>query len=366
MDGPLLIQRGLLMNNHRLKPMLQAILAATLFGASPPLAKLLLGEIHPIPLAGFIYLGSGIGLLLWFGIAGLLSISSAEPKLTYPDLPWLAAAILAGGILAPIILMYSLRATPASTASLLLNFEAAATAVMAGLVFREAIGARIWMAIGCITISTILLSINLGGEWGFSMGAVGIIIACLLWGADNNLIRNIAGKDPLVIVTIKGLGAGTFTLLLALVLGIKFPALPTVFACMLLGLLSYGLSIVLFILAMRGIGAARTAALFGTAPFVGVILSFLIFHEPVGMLFYAGLLLMILGALLLLGEKHIHMHYHPAEEHRHCHRHDDPHHSHLHPSPLGSAGRDHYHWHTHEPHRHSHGHTPDPHHRHSH
>lgn len=354
------------MNNRQLKPMLQAILAATLFGASPPLAKLLLGEIHPIPLAGFIYLGSGIGLLLWFGAAGLLKISSAEPKLTYQDLPWLAAAILAGGILAPIILMYSLLATPASTASLLLNFEAAATAVIAGLVFREAIGVRIWMAIGCITISTILLSINLAGDWGFSMGAAGILIACLLWGADNNLIRNISGKDPLVIVMIKGLCAGTFTLLLALAIGVKFPALPIVLECMFLGLLSYGLSIVLFILAMRGIGAARTAALFGTAPFVGVILSFLIFREPVGILFYLGLIIMIPGAFLLFGEKHIHIHDHPAGEHRHRHQHDDPHHRHFHPNSLESAGRDHDHWHTHETNSHSHAHTPDPHHRHTH
>src|SRR5665647_1601724 len=211
------------MKKQQLIPMIQAILAATLFGASAPLAKLLLGEIHPIPLAGFLYLGSGFGLLVLHGVVKLAGSHSTEANLTRNDLPWLAGAILTGGIIAPIILMFSLRSTPAATASLLLNFEAAATGLIAILMFREAIGARIWTAISCITLATVLLSLNPAGGWGFSVGALGVLAACMLWGIDNNLTRNISAKDPMVIVTWKGLGAGSITLLMALALGIDFP-----------------------------------------------------------------------------------------------------------------------------------------------
>jgi drug/metabolite transporter (DMT)-like permease len=353
------------MKKQQLIPVIQAILAATLFGASAPISKLLLGEIHPIPLAGFLYLGSGLGLFFWQGISRLLKISSSEAHLTRKDYPWLAGAILAGGIIAPITLMFSLRTTPAATASLLLNFEGVATAIIAVIVFGEAIGSRIWLAIGCISLSTILLSLNPAGGWGFSIGALGVLVACILWGADNNLTRNISAKDPITIVAYKGLGAGSLSLLLAMALGIHFPTVKVVLECMFLGLLSYGLSIVLFILAMRSLGATRTVALFGSAPFVGTILSFIIFREAVSTLFFIGLPIMILGAFLLVGEEHSHMHEHHVIEHEHSHKHDDNHHNHVHLGEVKLIGDSHTHLHIHET-KHSHSHTPDIHHRHSH
>lgn len=353
------------MKKQQLIPMIQAILAATLFGASAPIAKLLLGEIHPIPLAGFLYLGSGLGLFFWQGISRLLKISSSEAHLTRKDYPWLAGAILAGGIIAPITLMFSLRTTPATTASLLLNFEGVATAIIAVIVFGEAIGSRIWLAIGCICLSTILISLNPANGWGFSIGALGVLVACILWGADNNLTRNISAKDPITIVAYKGLGAGSLSLLLALALGIHFPTVKVVLESMFLGLLSYGLSIVLFILAMRSLGATRTVALFGSAPFVGAILSFIIFREAVSTLFFIGLPIMILGAFLLLGEEHVHWHEHQAIDHEHGHKHDDNHHNHVHLGEVKLIRDSHTHLHIHET-KHSHSHTPDIHHRHSH
>jgi drug/metabolite transporter (DMT)-like permease len=188
--------------------MIQALLAAVLFGASAPVAKLLLGMIEPIPLAGFLYLGSGVGVLLFKGTQHLGSQSArAEAGISKADIPWLTGAILAGGVLAPIVLMFSLRTTSAATASLLLNFEGGATALIAALVFKEAIGGRIWWAIVCITVASILLSLDVSGKWGVSLGAVGVLATCVLWGMDNNFTRNVSAKDPLSIVTIKGIGA---------------------------------------------------------------------------------------------------------------------------------------------------------------
>jgi len=247
-----------------------------------------------------------------------------------------------------------------------LNFEATATAVIAALVFREAIGARIWAAISCITLAVILLSLNPAGGWGFSIGALGVIAACTLWGVDNNLTRNISAKDPVMIVAWKGVSAGSFTLLITLALGVGFPALSSILRCMLLGALSIGLSLVLFILAMRNLGTARTTALFGSAPFMGAILSWFIFHEALSGRFYIAATMMIVGVVLLVGEKHNHEHEHGWTEHEHRHRHDDSHHSHVPPDDDELTLAAHAHPHIHEPVRHSHPHTPDIDHRHTH
>jgi drug/metabolite transporter (DMT)-like permease len=297
-------------------PVVQAIAAAVLFGSSAPAAKILLGRIEPVPLAAYLYLGSGLGLLLYRGLRRLDRSSGTEARLTKEDFPWLAGSVMAGGVAAPIMLMFGLRFTPAATASLLLNFEAAATTLIAALVFREAIGRQVWWAIGLITSASILLSMNPGGEWGISLGAAGVIGACILWGLDNNLTRNISSKDPLEIGAIKGIGAGTFSFVLALALQSSFPGVVLIMAAMVLGCFSYGLSVVLFIRALRGLGAARTSAYFGTAPFVGSLLSFVIFRELPGILFIISLPVMVLGGLLLLREKY-------------PHRHDDGHHNHI-------------------------------------
>lgn len=351
------------MEKENIYPMIQAVLAAALFGASAPVAKLFLSEVEPIPMASLLYLGTGAGLLLLRGIFRLgTGYSNAEAKISKSDYKWLLWAILAGGVAAPIVLMFSLRGTPAATASLLLNFEVASTTLIAALFFREAIGKRIWLAVAAITIACVLLSWNASGEWGISTAALGVLGACVLWGMDNNFTRNISAKDPLAIATIKGIGAGSFSLVLALLLHDSFPDFKIMFGAMLLGFFSYGLSIVLFILAMRNLGATRAGAFFGIAPFAGVLLSFLLFREVPDILFFVSLLIMVTGAALLLGEKHSHMHFH-LMEHEHRHSHNDRHHMHRHAEGETS---EHSHLHKHEISEGSHPHTPDIHHRHEH
>ena len=344
--------------------MFQALLAALLFGASAPLAKLLLGEIDPIPLAAFLYLESGIGLLLYRLIQrmqkGFLEV---EAKINRNEIKWLVGAIIAGGVIAPIVLMFSLRNTSASTASLLLNFESVATTLIAVIAFKESIGKRIWFAIALITSASVLLTWDFKGEWGLSIGALGVIIACTLWGIDNNFTRNISAKDPLITVTIKGIAAGCFSMILAVLTESKFPDPKIILGALLLGFFSYGLSIVLFIFAMRNLGASRTSAIFGTAPFVGAILSFIIFRELPNTSFYLAVPIMLAGAILILGEEHEHKHLHKFLEHEHRHKHADEHHTHAH---LVNEDLEHSHVHIHEDIEHSHSHTPDIHHRHAH
>ena len=352
------------MKQSHISHVIQALIAALLFGASAPLAKLLLGEVEPIPLAAFLYLGSSIGLL---GIKLYQRINqqvlNSEAQIKKPDYLWLLGAILAGGVAAPITLLFNLRNTPAATASLLLSFEGVATTFIAFFAFKESISRRAWWAIALITLASIFLSINLNTEWGFSLGALGIIAACILWGIDNNFTRNISAKDPLIIVTIKGLGAGGFSLGLAMVLGNKLPAWEIVLGALALGSLSYGASIVLFIHAMRGLGAARTSALFSTAPIAGIILSLLLFQEFPSLFFLIALPIMLIGTLFLVNEQHKHHHIHEMTVHEHSHVHDDEHHEHNHESEYSQR---HSHIHMHDELTHAHHHMPDLHHRHIH
>lgn len=353
------------MNRSHIPSVIQALIAALLFGASAPLAKLLLGEVEPIPLAAFLYLGSGIGLL---GVKIFQRINkqgvNSEAQIKKPDYLWLAGAIIAGGIAAPIVLLFSLKNTPAATASLLLSFEGVATTFIAFFAFQESISRRAWWAIALITLASIFLSVNPNAEWGFSLGALGILAACILWGIDNNFTRNISAKDPLMIVIIKGLGAGSFSLGMALFLENKLPAWDVVLGALVLGSLSYGASIVLFIHAMRGIGAARTSALFSSAPLAGMILSFLVFRDFPGWMFIIAFPLMVAGTLFLGSEEHEHDHVHEMIVHEHAHNHDDEHHDHDHEE--GVRIKKHSHIHKHDKFVHTHHHMPDLHHRHTH
>ena len=223
---------------------LQALLAALFFGASAPISKLLLGDVPPILMAAFLYLGSGTGISL-IKLYQRASRNQKEAGIRRPDVIWLAGAIVSGGILAPIMLMISLKNTPASTASLLLNFEGVGTTVLALLFFHESISRRALGAIAAITLASIFLSTNFGSDWGMSLGAFGVLLACVLWGLDNNLTRNISAKDPLTIVAWKGLVAGTFSLLLGLALRQQLPTLTVILSILLLGFVSYGLSTML-------------------------------------------------------------------------------------------------------------------------
>lgn len=347
------------MKTNSLPFILQALLAAIFFGASAPIAKLLLGDISPIFLAAFLYLGSGTGISL-VKLTQRIRSKDVEAGIKSPDIKWLIGAIISGGILAPIILMVSLQNTPASTASLLLNFEGVGTTIIALLFFKEAISRRAWTAIIVITLASIFLSTNFGSGFGLSLGAFGVVCACALWGVDNNFTRNISGKDPLAIVAWKGLVAGTFSFFLALFLGNPFPSLITILGALILGFVSYGLSTMLFIRSMRGLGAARTSALYGTAPLAGVLLSIFIFRELPSFLFIIAAILMIGGALLLINENHEHTHVHTGMIHEHSHKHDDP--AHGHDQVKGV----HSHEHEHSAEEHQHDHMPDIHHRHGH
>ncbi|GKU24569.1 DMT family transporter [Clostridium folliculivorans] len=355
------------MNKAKVFPIVQSLLAALLFGASAPLAKILLGQIDPIPLAAFLYLGSGTGLLIYQIVLNLISKDKkSEAPLSKKELPWLLGAITFGGVIAPIILMTSLKVTPASTAALLLNFEGVATTLIALFFFKESIGKRVWIAVICITIASIALSWDFSNQWGFSLGALGVVGACVCWGIDNNFTRNISAKNPYTIVILKGFGAGLFSLFLTFLLKYHIPQLKVVLLAMILGCFSYGLSIVLFVFAMRNLGSARTSAFFGTAPFIGVILAFLFNHDIPNAMFYVALPVMILGTFFLLKEDHNHKHTHEhiLHEHRHCH--NDEHHNHIHlPGEVPESGY-HSHAHEHEELKHEHPHVPDIHHRHIH
>jgi drug/metabolite transporter (DMT)-like permease len=355
------------MLKYKTYPAMQAILAALLFGASAPLSKVLLGNIEPIPLASFLYLGSGIGLLLFQSIRHVAaSVKETEAPLSKKDIPWLLGAVLFGGVLAPILLMTSLQSTPASTASLLLNFEGVATTILAFILFKENIGGRIGFAVGFITLSSILLSWDASNQWGISIGAMGILAACICWGIDNNFTRNISSKNPFTIVILKGIGAGLFSLVLSFILKNPIPNFKIILGAMLLGCFSYGFSIVLFVLAMRNMGSARTSAFFGTAPFIGTILAFLLFRSTPNIMFIIALPIMMSGTFLLLKDNHGHKHLHESTQHEHNHTHDDEHHNHPHENVETSSNESHSHVHTHESLEHTHPHMPDTHHRHSH
>lgn len=359
---------NLYMTRTYIYPIFQAVFAAILFGASAPLAKLFLGDINPITLAGLLYLGCGFGLLIIKIIQKITnSKTKTEAKIKKEDISWLLGAIIAGGVAAPIVLLFGLRDTPGSTASLLLNFEGVATTIIAALAFHEQVSKRTWLSILLITSASILLTMNITGNWGISFGALGIIFACVLWGIDNNFTRNISSKNPTTIVMIKGLIAGSFSSILAIILGNKLPQIGVIILALLLGCFSYGVSITFFIRAMRGLGAARASTLFGTSPLAGIILSIVLLHESPNLWFVIALILMVFGTLFLMFEKHSHKHLHLATIHEHAHVHDDGHHNHDH--EMGVAffnGQSHSHMHKHIEIEHAHEHMPDINHRHSH
>jgi Permeases of the drug/metabolite transporter (DMT) superfamily len=359
------------MRKQKLFPVIMALVASILFGASTPLTKMLLGEIQPVSLAAFLYLGSGFGLSLILIINFIVNMKTKkqrvnEAPLKKKDYLWLLGATITGGIIAPVILLNSLQFTPSSTASLLLNFESVATALIAIIIFKENAGRQIISAVILITFAGILLSWNVDNQWGISMGAVGIMIACFCWGADNNFTRNISAKNPFAIVAIKGIAAGGFNLFLSFLLHMQIPDLKIVLGAMLIGFFCYGLSIVLFVFAMRYMGSTRTSALFGMAPFIGAALSFALLNDTPDMMFIASVPLMIIGAVLLVKEKHGHVHLHKAAQHEHRHCHDDNHHNHTHNNKPGIKHGYHSHMHVHPEIMHSHPHAPDTDHRHSH
>ena len=341
-----------------------ALGSAILFGASTPFAKLLLGGgVSPWLLAGLLYLGSGLGLSIVHFCRRFLGVDAAEAPIRRADLPWLTLVVLSGGVIGPLLLMVGLSKTAASTSALLLNLEGLSTMAIAWLVFRENVDRRLLIGAGAILAGALLLSWR-GGPAGASIGSLAIAGACLAWGIDNNLTRKLSAADPVQIALIKGLVAGSVNLVLALALGGRLPPLPGLAGSALVGFLGYGVSLVLFVLALRHLGAARTGAYFSTAPFLGAILSVCMFGEPVTWRLIVAGALMGIGLYFHLSEAHEHEHRHTSLDHEHNHVHD-AHHQHKHDAGDQPA-EPHTHWHHHAPMRHQHPHYPDLHHRHSH
>lgn len=351
-----------------------ALAAAGLFGASTPFSKLLLDEASPQMLGGLLYLGSGLGLTLIWVVRSLPARSSprsGRALLQRSDLVWLAAAILCGGILAPVLLLWGLSGISAATTSLLLNFESVLTTLLAAILFAEHVGRRIWLASLIMLIAGALLSWSpdAAGMSGLVLSPhpVAVLGACLLWGLDNNLTRRIAAADAVTIAMIKGLSAGSINLGLALATGAAVPEVAPLAGALVLGVVGYGASLVLYVVALRNLGAARTGAHFATAPFFGAALAIAL-GEPVTGMFAVASALMVLATWLVLTEQHRHRHSHLPLRHAHAHRHDE-HHRHEHGGTETDGDgvlEPHTHEHVHDPLTHTHPHLPDLHHRHSH
>jgi drug/metabolite transporter (DMT)-like permease len=338
-----------------------AIASAVLFGLAAPAAKLLLGVVEPQLLAGIFYLGAGFGLTAVHVGRALLRIPAPEAPLRRADLPWLAVIVLAGGVLGPLLLMLGLARTDAATCSLLLNAEGLVTMGIAWVVFRENVDRRILAGAFAILAGAAVLSWHGGGILP-DTGAGLILLACVAWGVDNNLTRGLSVADPVVIALTKGLVAGVTNTAIALAMGADMPSPATMLAVGLVGLAGIGFSLVLFVLALRHLGTARTGAYFSTAPFIGAAVAVLFLGDALTWQMLLAGLLMGAGVWLHLTERHEHEHVHEAMAHEHGHVHDI-HHQHAH---EGKVAEPHSHWHQHAPLRHKHPHYPDLHHRHSH
>jgi drug/metabolite transporter (DMT)-like permease len=335
-------------------------MAAVLFGLTAPVTKLFTPHVGSLVIAGLFYLGSGLALTAWrMAVRG-----EAAAPLSARDARVLAAAIFAGGVLAPPLQVYGIQHTQASTASLLLNLEAVFTAGIAWVVVREHVHARTVHGMLAIVLGSLILSWSGPPGRDAGAGALAIAAACLLWAIDNNLTQKVSGTDPVRIAAAKGLVGGAVNLGLALALGGQLPAAWLIGPAMVVGLLGYGVSLVLFVKALRELGTARTGAYFSVAPFVGAVAGVAMWREPVTAGLLAAGALMAWGVWLHLTEHHEHTHRHEPLSHSHAHTHDE-HHRHAH-GPDDPAGEPHTHAHTHERLEHSHPHFPDIHHRHDH
>lgn len=344
-----------------------ALGAALLFGASTPLAKLLGVDVAPQLLAGLLYLGSGVGLGLLMLGRHLLDRGQrdgvASLRIPKKEWPWLAGAIVAGGVLGPVLLMSGLRSTDGAAASLLLNVEGVLTAVIAWLVFKENADRHIVLGMAAIVAGGVLLSLQ-PGTVSLSAGALLIVAACLCWAVDNNLTRKVSANDALLVACLKGLFAGLTNTGLALALGATMPPVVPLLATSAVGFAGYGLSLALFVVALRGLGTARTGAYFSVAPLFGVLISMALWPGVPDATFWVAAGLMALGVWLHVRERHEHDHTHRAMDHAHRHVHDE-HHRHAHDFTWDGV-EPHVHPHRHAVLTHSHAHFPDVHHRHPH
>lgn len=350
--------------NFRTAPILFIVLSASLFGVGTPFAKVLVDDIDPVVLAGLLYIGAFLGLSIYAGLARLSRGSRARTaSLERIDAPWLAGATISGGIIAPICLMTGLTLTTGFAASLLLNLEGLATALIAYALFKENLGWKFGIAVICMTVAGVMLS------WDSDSGAISVggplllLAAGIAWGIDNNLTRHISSKSPVRIAQVKGAIAGTASLSIAVILGLNVPADGSLILALVLGSVSYGASLVLFVQALQGMGASRAGAFFSIGPFMGAIVSIVLLDEWLGWMMLPAAGLMLAGVVVVVYERHSHIHGHEGITHAHLHSNDDPSHEHYHPAQMNGQ---HVHEHTHYPELHDHVHWPDIHHRHGH
>ena len=348
------------------RSILYALLSAGLFGVSTPIAKVLLGSTEPAVLAGMLYCGAGLGVALIrrFARPLLFPSGAVEVALGNADLPWLCGAVVAGGIVGPVLLMIGLTLTDAATASLLLTLEGVATALMAWFLFRENFDQRVVLGMVCLLAGVIILSWSGQPTLSGVIGPLAIIGACVAWGLDNNLTRKLSLSDPLQIVELKGLVAGPVNVALGLWVGGRLPDILAIGTAAIVGFVGYGVSLALFVVALRHLGAARTGAYFSTAPFLGATAAVIALGDPVTPPLIIAGILMGLGVWLHVSERHQHVHHHASTTHSHAHTHDE-HHQHAH-GPEDPPGEPHVHAHQHTALVHSHPHAPDMHHRHRH
>ena len=341
-----------------------ALGAAFFFGISAPFSKLLLGSVSPSMLAGLLYMGSFLGLTLLSLFRRPPSPEGArEAALRGKDFLYLAGSILAGGIAAPLFLLYGLAVTDASVASLLLNIEGVLTVLLAALIFREHVGKSILASAAVMLAAGSILAYAPGpGGWHIRTGSLLVAASALMWAFDNNITRELSHRDPFVIARLKGLAAGVTNMAVAFAAGAALPQLPSIAGSLILGALSYGCSLVFFIYALRNLGTSRTSTCFGAAPFIGVLVSITLFGESLTAQIVTASALMLLGIWLIMREYHEHEHTHARLCHDHAHTHDE-HHDHDHD---GDPAATHSHTHTHGPLAHSHAHVPDLHHFHRH
>jgi drug/metabolite transporter (DMT)-like permease len=276
---------------------LLAVLAAVLYAVNIPLSKMFLANTPPTMVAAFLYIGAGIGMGTMMLARRRTPFKGREANLSRSDLPY-TVAMVALDILAPILLMHGLRLATAANASLLNNFEIVATTLLAMLFFHEQVSRRLWLAVVFVTVASILLSVEGEGTWDFSLGSLLVLAATVCWGLENNCTRQIADKDPMEIVTVKGFGSGLGALCVAFVIGEQMPSFEALIGIGVLGFISYGLSIYVYTYAQRVIGAAKTSTYYAIAPFVGSFLSIVFLGEKVGLVFFIALALMAVGAWL--------------------------------------------------------------------
>lgn len=336
------------MQPSKLKAMLFALVAAVLYAINMPFSKMLLLEIEPVFMASFLYLGAGIGIGAMYLLFGK-SKAQKQTKLSAKDLPFTLGMIILD-ILAPILLMIGLNTVNSATASLLNNFEIVATTIIALVIFKEVVSKRLWFAIVLITISSILLTVEDFASLQFSYGSIFIILACICWGFENNCTRMLATKNTYEIVILKGIFSGLGSFVVALIIGESLPAFGLICATLLLGFVAFGLSIFFYVKAQDTLGAAKTSAYYATSPFIGTLISFIIFRDSVTLMFVVACLIMIAGTVVVVVDSliisHSHVHEHcvyednkPIRYYTHAHAHNHFHNNH----PLSTVAHSHIH-----------------------